>query len=50
MDAIPDPVTHPVVRTDIFDIPSLDVNPIYTVGFSGMTPTESEPPLELLYT
>lgn len=50
MEAIPDPVTHPVVRTDISDIPSLYVNPIYTVGFSGMTPTESEPLLEFLYT
>lgn len=50
MEAIPDPVTHPVVRTDISDMPSLDVNPIYTVGFSGMTPTDSEPLLEFLYT
>jgi len=50
MEAIPDPVTHLVVHTDIFDIPSLDVNPIYTVGFSGLMPTESESPLEFLYT
>ena len=50
MEAIPDPITHLVVRTDISDLQSLDVNPIYTVGFSGMTSTESEPPLEFLYT
>ena len=50
MEAIPDPVTHPVVPTDISDIPSLDISPIYTVGFFGMTPAESEPLLEFLYT
>ena len=50
MEAIPDPVTHPVVRTNISDIPSLYVNPIYTVGSSGIAPTESEPLLEFLYT
>ena len=50
MEAIPDPITHLVVRTDISDLQSLDVNPIYTVGFSGMTSTESEPSLEFLYT
>ena len=50
IEAIPDPVTHPVVRTDRSDMPSLFVNPIYTVGFSGMTAAESEPLLEFLYT
>ena len=43
MEAIPDPATHPVMRTNISDIPSLYVNLIYTVGSSGITPTESEP-------
>ena len=43
MEAIPDPVTHPVVRTNIYDVPSVYVNLIYTVGSSGITPTESEP-------
>lgn len=50
IESVPDSVIHPVVRTDLSNSPSLFVNPIYTVGISGMTVSESEPLLEFLYT